>query len=449
MKIVLAISGSIAAYKAPELIRQLQKKGCEIRVARTKSAAHFTTDLVLETLSGFPVMSSSLDLPSFSENSLIGDSSGPIDHIALARWADVMLYAPASAAALSRLANGLATDAPTVLATAFEKKLFIAPAMNQGMWKHPSVVRNLKTLRSYGYKIIEPDSGELACGEVGPGRLASLERILDEVLAVKPSLKVPFDVLGKKVLISTGPTRAYIDPIRYISNPATGRIGLELAKVFDSLGAQVTLVHGSLPLNIQEWAQKEGLDISFQSVSVETPQEMLEAVSRAFPSCDLFMSAAAVNDFVPEFFSDSKIKKDRKEKFEISLKKSTDILAQISQSKKPGQLVIGFAAETEKLLENAKRKLRQKNLDAVIGNEIKKSKGFGDQETEFHFITQNSKTERIGPGRKAELAPKLCHFILKLWAQKAEARSGINKNLACKQGAQDKEDSDGSLEEDL
>lgn len=395
MKILLNISGGIAAYKTPELIRHFQKQGHEVRVARTSNAQKFVTDLVLETLTGNKIMGSSLDLMEDAQ------SSGPIDHIALARWADVYLYAPATASALAKLAQGLADDAPTVLALAFEGPMVICPAMNQAMWKSPQVQNNCQTLQDFGYQVVEPEEGELACGEIGAGRLASFDKI-SSALASKSKIEVdksPWK--NKKVVITAGPTRAFLDPIRFISNSSTGKMGVSIATKLKEQGAQVTLVHGPL---------EHSTPLGVKSFYAETSEEMNQKTLNAFKDADCLIATAAVGDFIPVETKPSKIKKEplkQNDVYHMEFKQGPDILMNCAQSKETHQKIVGFAAETDHLNEKATEKLKRKNCDLLIGNLVGRDKGFGDQSSELVLFSPDHKPLSLGSGDKDLMAQKL------------------------------------------
>jgi len=398
MKILICVSGGIAAYKIPDLIRELTKRNHEVRVCRTQAASHFVTDLVLETLSNHKVYSSLLNgLP--SEETLRSDY--PIEHIALAKWAEKILVAPATAATLSKLACGSCDDLVSTVVTAHTGPVLIAPSMNTAMLNHPAVKENLEKLRGWGYEILEPDSGSLACGEEGAGRLPDLTRLVNHLEAPAPSSS-PFS--NKRVLITAGPTRVFIDPFRFLSNPSTGKIGFELARELSRLGAKVTLVHGPTSLKVPRSLH--------QVFSITTPEEMNETVTRLFPDQDVLISAAAVSDWIPLKREPAKIKKETQSELLLKFKKGPDILRNCSDLKKTGQILIGFAAESDQLEKNALKKLISKGVHAIVANTVSETQGFGDQESELSFFSINHSTPfKIGPAPKETLAKNLVHHL--------------------------------------
>ena len=342
-KIVLGITGSIAAYKSPALLRELQKKGASVRVVLTPAAKEFVSKLTLEILSGFKV---------YSEFS---DGSPKIFHTELCRWGELLLIAPSTANTIGKIACGIGDTPVTEVALCFGKGI-LCPAMNVRMYENPVVQENIKKLQSLGWEIVEPDVGFLACGEEGKGRFPSIENIVDscEYWFIPKLLK------GKKVVVTAGPTREYLDPVRFISNPSSGKMGYALAKVARGMGANVTLISGKTCLRTPYGVKK---------VEVETVDEMLEAALAEFSNCDVYVSAAAIGDFKPKSVSTEKIKKN--DNLVIELERTVDILKLLGERKKSGQILVGFAAETEDILDNAKKKLRSKNLDLIVANDVK------------------------------------------------------------------------------
>ncbi len=342
-KIVLGITGSIAAYKSPILLRELQKKGASVRVVLTPAAKEFVSKLTLEILSGFKV---------YSEFS---DGSPKIFHTELCRWGELLLIAPSTANTIGKIACGIGDTPVTEVALCFGKGI-LCPAMNVRMYENPVVQENIKKLQSLGWEIVEPDVGFLACGEEGKGRFPSIENIVDscEYWFMPKLLK------GKKVVVTAGPTREYLDPVRFISNPSSGKMGYALAKVAKGMGANVTLISGKTCLRTPYGVKK---------VEVETVDEMLEAALAEFSNCDVYVSAAAIGDFKPKSVSTEKIKKN--DNLVIELERTVDILKLLGERKKSGQILVGFAAETEDILDNAKKKLRSKNLDLIVANDVK------------------------------------------------------------------------------
>jgi len=349
-KILLGVSGSIAAYKSALLVRLLVKEGAEVKVIMTESAKDFITPLTLSTLSKNPVLSS------FTK----GDSGEWNNHVELGLWADVMIIVPASANTLAKCANGIADN--LLIATYLSAKcsVFFAPAMDLDMYKHPSTIKNLGKLISYGNQIISAEFGELASGLVGEGRLAEPEQIVHEL--TRHFSKTPA-FQGKKVLITAGPTQEPIDPVRFISNHSSGKMGFAIAEAFEMAGAEVTLVSG--PVSI---ASPKGVKVE----KVQSAKQMFEATAMYFAESDVVVLSAAVADYTPLHVADKKIKK-KEDVFNIELTKTTDIAATLGQQKKTGQIIVGFALETDNEFENAKGKLERKNFDFVVLNSLQDS----------------------------------------------------------------------------
>lgn len=343
-KILVGVSGSIAAYKGCELIRALQKKGAQVRVCITPSAKEFIGELTLKALTGYQVLSDWKD----------GETG--LEHIFWARWADSFVIAPATATTISKLRTGIADSFLTSVALAYNKPLVIAPAMNTKMYQHPAVQENLKQLKEWGNIVINPAEGELACGEEGEGKLADIEDIVTGVMySVFPKY-----LKGKKVLVTAGGTREHFDPIRYISNASSGKMGYELAKIAYTMGAQVKLISALTCLRKPYGVNK---------VDVVSAQEMFNAVMENLDWADIIIMNAAVADFRPESYSKQKLKKS-KENPVVKLVPNPDILKTVGEKKRKNQILIGFAAESENIIENAKDKLKRKNLDVIIANKL-------------------------------------------------------------------------------
>ncbi len=349
----MGVSGSISAYKAALLVRLLIKEGAEVKVVMTESAKDFITPLTLATLSKNPVLSS------FTKG---GDSGEWNNHVELGLWADVMIIAPASANTLAKCANGIADN--LLIATYLSAKcsVFFAPAMDLDMYKHPSTIENLRKLTSYGNQIINAEFGELASGLVGEGRLAEPDHIVHEL--TRHFSKIPV-FQGKRVLITAGPTQEPIDPVRFISNHSSGKMGFAIAEAFEMAGAEVTLVSG--PVSI---ASPKGVKVE----KVQSAKQMFEATANYFAESDIVVLSAAVADFTPIHVFDKKIKKKEDVSggvtLNIELTKTTDIAATLGQQKKTGQIIVGFALETDNEFENAKGKLERKNFDFVVLNSL-------------------------------------------------------------------------------
>ena len=343
--ILLGISGGIAAYKAAELVRLLVKAGASVRVVMTKNAQEFITPLTLQSLSGNPVSTDTFDLTQESE----------IGHIRLADSADLILIAPATANILAKLAHGLADDLLSTLLLVTRAPVVIAPAMNVHMYAHPATQENLKTLQRFGHHIIEPAEGELACGYEGKGRLAEPEQIV-ECVEARLTKK---DMQGEQVIVTAGPNCEPIDPVRFITNRSTGKMGFALARIAHQRGAEVTLVSGPTAL---------AAPLGVRLCSVRTALEMQQAVLAHYPRATIVVSAAAIADYRPAQIATQKLKKKDGD-FSIPLDRNPDMLAGLGRDK-GNRLLVGFATETENVLQNAERKLRSKNLDMIVANDV-------------------------------------------------------------------------------
>lgn len=342
-RILLGVSGGIAAYKSAELVRRLREAGAEVRVVMTAGATRFITPLTLQALSGRPVRTGLFEV----------EAEAAMSHIELARWADAVLIAPASANTLARLAQGLADDLLSTLCLATRAPLLAAPAMNQAMWEHPATRANLALLRERGVRILGPASGSQACGEIGPGRM--LEP--DELVAGLATTFAPGALAGLRVLVTAGPTREAIDPVRFISNRSSGKMGYAVAAAAAEAGARVVLVSGPVALTPPD---------RVDCIRVETAAEMHAAVLGHIADCDIFIGAAAVADYRPGAPAAQKLKK-RSPLLRLDLERTTDILAAVA-ARHPAPFTVGFAAETERLAEHARTKRMAKSLDMVAAN---------------------------------------------------------------------------------
>ncbi|HZR65226.1 MAG TPA: bifunctional phosphopantothenoylcysteine decarboxylase/phosphopantothenate--cysteine ligase CoaBC [Terriglobales bacterium] len=370
MKIALGVCGGIAAYKAAEIVRLLQERGIRVQVVMTDSAQEFIRPLTFAALSGEKVITGMFTRDAGAEPNI--DSA--IEHIAVAQSIDALVVAPATADVLAKFAYGIANDFLTTLYLATTAPVVVAPAMNVNMWEHPATQQNLQTLRMRGVKIVEPGSGYLACGMTGPGRLAENEAI---VAAAMEALGASQDLAGETVLITAGPTREKIDPVRYLSNRSSGRMGYALAEAALRRGARVLLVTG--PTSIKPPGAAE-------VTSVESAKQMLDAVLRLLPESTIVIKTAAVADYTIANPSQQKIK--RAGSTSLDLAPAPDILAEISRQKK-SRLIIGFAAETENVLENARKKLKSKSLDAIVVNDVsREGVGFDSDRNAVTIITQ-------------------------------------------------------------
>jgi len=387
--IVVGVSGSIAAYKAADLIRRLRDQGAEIRVVMTHGAAEFITPLTLQTLSGHPVAMELLD----------ADQESAMGHIALARWADWVLIAPASADTIARLTQGRADDLLSALILATESPLVLAPAMNNKMWSHQATQDNLASLRSRGVHIIGPASGDQACGEQGEGRLLEPTDIVAELA----KLAVPRQLQGKQVVITAGPTYEPIDPVRFIGNRSSGKMGFALAQAAYEAGAEVTLIAGPVSL-----ATPTGV----KRVDVETAQQMLEAVTAETRQTDIFISCAAVADYKPVQAKANKIKKATHDKLVLKLEPTTDIVASVANMSEKNLFVVGFAAETRHITDYARDKLQRKKLDMIAANQVGDGQGFAVDDNALQ-VFWNGGEQLLPLAAKSQLARDLMTLIIK------------------------------------
>lgn len=390
--LILGITGCIAAYKTAEIVRLLVKAGANVHVVMTESATKFITPLTLSTLSKNKVHIDMFCKPEeFS-----------IDHISLADMADVFLIAPATANIIAKVANGIADDLLSTTILAVKSPVCIAPAMNSNMWANPIVQKNIDILKGYGYQFIDPEEGDLACGYQGTGRLRDVNDIfahVESIFSTKKPLK------GKQILITVGPTREYVDPVRFITNKSSGKMGLAIAKQAINAGADVTVI-SSVPVG----------NLNARVISVETTSQMLESLNNNFSSADVLIMTAAVADYTVKNYSDKKIKKDPSQN-EISLElvKTPDLLAQMSLKKKENQLVIGFAAETDDLILNANTKLNSKKLDMIVANDVSRNDiGMGSDDNEVTFIYHDGKTYHIPKTSKENIAKELIEKLAPL-----------------------------------
>ena len=384
MRLLLGVPGGIAAYKAADVARLLAKEGHQVRCVLTEAGARFITPLTLASLTGEPVFGANPDLPEWRPSPVI-------EHIELARWAEVVAIVPATADIIGKAANGLANDLLSTLLLATRAPILWAPAMNTQMWAHPAVQGNVAKLKSFGHAFVEPAEGLLACGEEGSGKLAEVEAIAEAIRALgSPKLAA---LLGKTVLVTAGPTREDLDPVRTITNRSTGSMGVELARALRDAGARVRLVlGGDLPA-------PQGVE----TMRVRSADEMLRACQAWWPSCDGVIAAAAVADQRPERMAAEKVKKGEGPET-LTLVRTPDILASLSASKWPGQWLVGFAAESEQHLDHAAAKLRKKGLDAVFVNDIQAGKGFGAQANALTPVTAEGTHVPLGPLPKDQLA---------------------------------------------
>jgi len=395
MKVALGVSGGIAAYKAAEIVRLLQERGIRVQVVMTEAAQEFIKPLTFAVLSGEKVITG-MFAGSGAEQPNI-DSA--IEHIAVAQSIDALLVAPATADVLAKFAQGIANDFLSTLYLATTAPVVLAPAMNVNMWKHPATQANLDILRKRGVRIVEPGEGYLACGMTGPGRLAENEVI---VAAAMETLGASQELAGETVLITAGPTREKIDPVRYLTNRSSGRMGYGLAEAALRRGARVLLVSGPAALTTPDAAEV---------TRVESAEQMREAVLKLLPQATIVIKTASVADYRPKHPASQKIK--RKGALTLELEPTTDILADIAR-KKDSQIVIGFAAETENALENARQKLSSKSLDAIVANDVsREGVGFDSDRNAVTIITHDDVIE-IPESTKWEVAQRVLDEIVRL-----------------------------------
>ncbi len=390
-KILLIICGGISAYKSLELIRLFKKQGSEIKTILTKSAQEFVTPLSVASLSQEKVY----------DDLFNAENEAEMDHISLSRWADLILIAPATANTISKLSTGSSDDLASTVVLASDKDVFLTPAMNVRMWEHPSTKENLNKLKSYGYKVIGPEIGDMACGEFGEGKMTEPKDIVKEI-------NLYFSALTKnqkmKALVTAGPTNEYIDPVRYITNKSSGKQGYALAKAFAKKGFQTTLISGPTNLTV---------DNNIKLIKVETANEMLKATQENLPA-DVAIFSAAVADFKVKEKNDKKIKKQ--ESLHLELEKNVDILNYVSKhnSLRP-KLVIGFAAETNNVQENAKKKLMEKNCDWIIANDVSdESIGFDSNFNEVSIFYKNKeiKDEKLSMKKKSTISDEIVDRVI-------------------------------------
>lgn len=396
MRITLGVTGGVAAYKAAELVRQLQQDGFSVQVVMTRSAREFVTPLTFAALSGQKVIT---DL--FAEPGGEANLESAIEHIAVAQRTDLLLVAPATADVIAKFARGIADDFLTTLHLASTAPVVLAPAMNVNMWNHPATQENMEMLRARGVHIVQPDEGYLACGMTGPGRLAGQESI---VAAVHEALKLQRDFSGETVLVTAGPTFEDIDPVRYITNRSSGKMGYAVAEAAARRGARVVLISGPATLDVPP-----GVD----RVNVRTALEMLQAVRQHFANASVGIFAAAVADYRVAASATQKIKRSE-EPLEIRLEQNPDILATVA-AEKGARLVVGFAAETERVAENARKKLAAKNADLIVANDVTvEGAGFDLDTNVVTLFARDGRDLPLPKMTKREVADRILDEVVRL-----------------------------------
>ena len=400
-RVALGVSGGIAAYKAVEVLRGLQRAGCEVRVGMTKRACEFVTPLTFRALSGAHVV----------VDDYAPDNPDPIAHITFSQSAELFVVAPATANLIARFANGVADDFLTSTYLASTAPVLVAPAMNTTMLMHPATQRNLARLRADGVRVVEPDAGEMACGTVGPGRLSEPELIVAAALEMLGEAeRRGGDLAGERVLITAGATREEIDPVRFISNHSSGRMGFALAEAARARGAEVTVVAG-----VTSAAPPAGVRV----LRATSAEEMRAAVTREVAAATVFIAAAAVADYRPAARAENKIKKSDSA-LTLALEPTPDILAEVARSRRDGLLVVGFAAETERLVENARAKLVGKRLDAVVANDLTQpGAGFDTETNVITLLTRDREQPSALPlASKLEAAHRVLDEVARLRREK-------------------------------
>ena len=391
MNILLIVSGGIAAYKSIDLCSSLVKQGNNVKVILTKNAENFVTQLPFQTLTKNRVYTSTFE--EIDENE--------IQHIDLTKWADKIIVAPATANLISKFANGIADDLATSLMLAVRDTsiVYIVPAMNTFMYRNPIIQDNMNRLIKLGFNFVKPDSGLLACGDVGEGKFPSIEKIESFVFQ-----EVEQDLKGKKVLVTAGPTKEFIDPFRCLTNPSTGKMGISIANECARRGAEVILVTS---------VDNDSISNNVKKVKITSTNDMFEAVKNNFKDCDFIIKAAAVSDYTPVQVFDKKVKK-QEGNLTIEFQRTQDILKYVGDNKHEGQKVIGFAAETNNLIEYAKEKIVKKNLDYIVANDIsKKDIGFGSDDNEVYIIDRHNNIKKIDKSNKNNIAKAIVDEISK------------------------------------
>ncbi|ANE40689.1 phosphopantothenoylcysteine decarboxylase [Fervidobacterium sp. SC_NGM5_O18] len=388
MNILLGVSSGIAIYKAVDLASKIRKEGWNLKVIMTENATKLISPIVFSSVGNCEVFTDTYEI-----------ERGWIIHTEVSKWADVLLIAPATANTIAKLAHGFADNLLTTTALAFNKpNKVIVPTMNSRMYENDMTIENIEKLKQHGWKIVEPETGHLACGEVGKGRYPENEKIIEFIKILTEEKPL----LGKKVLVTAGPTREAIDPVRYISNHSSGKMGYAIAKIAKRLGAQVCLISGPTCLQIPYYVDSY--------VHVESAKEMFEAVLEKYKEYDILIMCAAVSDYSPLQSAPEKIKKTQ-DKLILELSKTPDILEFVGRNKLPGQVVVGFAAETQNIVENAYEKLMKKNADVIVANDARKA--MGSDENQVYLVFVNKPTIMI-EGKKEEVAKELLKRVCEL-----------------------------------
>lgn len=388
--VVLGVSGGIAVYKALDVVSRLKKADIDVDVIMTKSATEFVTPLSFQSLSQNKVIVDMFDEPKYWE----------IQHISLAKKADLMVIVPATANIIGKVANGIADDMLSTTIMATKARVIFAPAMNTNMYENPIVQDNIQKLKNFGYGFIEPSSGRLACGDTGRGKLEDTEIIVEHILSALNENK---DLLGKKVIVTAGPTISPVDPVRYITNRSTGKMGYAIAKEARDRGAEVTLISG--PTNLRP-------PVGMEVININTNEEMLKAILDKYENSDIIIKSAAVADYKAKEYSNKKIKKAEGD-LSLVFERDNDILKTLGE-RKTNQVLIGFAAESNDLLENAEGKLKKKNLDYIVANDItSKDTGFASDDNKVVILGRDGERIHLDKMTKGQVAKELFDIIVK------------------------------------
>ena len=391
-EIVLGVTGGIAAYKSAEIVSRLRHLGANIHVIMTRNATEFISPLTFQTLSSNQVVTDTFEAPEYWN----------VEHVALAKLAEIFVIAPATANILAKMAAGIADDmlSTTVLAT--KAPIIAAPAMNTGMWTAAATQQNVKTLKERGVRIIGPESGILACGDEGTGRMSEPERIVEEICRI---LTRKQDFAGEKVLVTAGATRERLDPVRFITNDSSGKMGFAIAEAARDRGAEVTVIRGSVTAEIPA---------GISAIQIESAADLYDAMMREAPEQDVIIQAAAVSDYRPAEQYEKKIKKAAGKKLVLELTENPDVAKAIGEQKKPGQTRVGFAAETDNLYKNAQVKMKKKNLDMIVANDVTKPGAGFNVDTNIAVLITANGTEELPLQTKRQLADRILDKILEI-----------------------------------
>ncbi|MER1993697.1 MAG: bifunctional phosphopantothenoylcysteine decarboxylase/phosphopantothenate--cysteine ligase CoaBC [Eubacteriales bacterium] len=391
-EIVLGVTGGIAAYKSAEIVSRLRHSGANVHVIMTRNATEFIAPLTFQTLSANQVVTDTFEAPEYWN----------VEHVALAKLADIFVVAPATANILAKMASGIADDMLSTTLLATKVQILVAPAMNTGMWTAPATQNNVKVLKERGVRMIGPESGMLACGDEGAGRMSEPEMIVEEICRI---LSRKQDYAGKKVLITAGATRERLDPVRFITNDSSGKMGFAIAEAARDRGAEVTVIRGSVTAEIPA---------GIHMIRIESARELYDAMMQKAPEQDVIIQAAAVSDYRPAEQKDRKIKKESGSDLTLILTENPDIAKAVGEQKKPGQTLVGFAAETDNLLRNAKSKLGKKKLDLIVANDVTKpGAGFNVDTNIAVLITSDGSTEEPLQ-TKRQLAERILDKVLEI-----------------------------------